>query len=99
MSPRLKSNAGRHWLERLLRTLTYVSSLEQDAEAILKAQSRLFSDTGTNVGSALEELLYHRLGHDWTQKASFSWVLEQLQFASQIGTPSSFPVFIRPRCC
>lgn len=96
--PWLKSNAGRHWLERLLRTLTYVSSLEQDAGAILKAQSRLFSDKGTNVGSALEDLLYHRLGNDWTQRASFSWVLEQLQFASQIGTHAFFPGFICPWC-
>ena len=75
--------------------LTYISSLEQAPEAILKAQSRLFSDTGTNVGSALEELLYHRLGHDWTQRANLSWVLEQLQFASQIGMRSFFPGFIR----
>lgn len=70
--------------------LTYVSSLEQDAQVILRAQSRLFSDKRTNVAFALEDLLYHRLGSDWTQSYSLSWVLEQLQFAKRIGTPSFF---------
>ena len=70
--------------------LTYVSSLEQDAQVIFHAQSRLFSDKRINVAFALEDLLYYRLGSDWTQNYSLSWVLEQLQFAQRIGTPSFF---------
>ena len=71
----------RYWLERLLRALTYISSIDQDASTILHFQTRLFREKRSLVTSALEELLYFRLRRGWTGQANLSWILKQLQFA------------------
>ena len=71
----------RYWLERLMRALTYISSIDQDASTILHFQTRLFHEKRSVVTSALEELLYFRLREDWTNQANLSWLLEQMQFA------------------
>lgn len=71
----------RYWLERLLRALTYISSIYQDASIILHLQTRLYREKRSRVTSALEELLYFRLRQGWTDYVSLSWILEQLQFA------------------
>ena len=72
----------RHWLEQLLHGLVYISSIDQDASVILHFQSSLFHEKPSSVTSALEQLLYIRLGEDWIEKNGFSWLLEQIQFAS-----------------
>ena len=71
----------RYWLERLVRALTYFSSIEQDASIILHFHSRLFHEKRSVLTSALEELLYFRLREDWINQVSFSWLLEQMRFA------------------
>ena len=71
----------RYWLERLVRALTYISSIEQDASIILHFHSRLFHEKRSVLTSALEELLYFRLREDWINQVSFSWLLEQMRFA------------------
>ena len=71
----------RYWLERLLRALTYISSIDQDASIILHFQTRLFREKRSVVTSGLEEFLYFRLRQGWTDQANLSWILEQLQFA------------------
>ena len=77
----------RYWLERLLRALTYISSIDQDTSTILHFQTRLFREKRSLVTSALEELLYFRLRQGWTDQANLSWILEQLHFA-QMNTLS-----------
>ena len=71
----------RYWLERLLRALTYVSPIAQDASTILHFQTRLFHEKRSVVTSALEELLYFRLREDRMNQTNLSCLLEQMQFA------------------
>ena len=50
----------RGWLERLLRELTFLSSTEQSASAIIKTQRELLKgNKSLAVRSSLEELLYY----------------------------------------
>ena len=52
---------------------------------IVTIQARLFADKYSAVMLGLEDLIFHRLGKDWTERANFSWFLEHLQFAKSIG--------------
>lgn len=74
-------NIRRYWLERLVRALTYISSIDQDASIILHFHSRMFHEKRSVVTSALEELLYFRLREDSINQINLSWLLEQIQFA------------------
>ena len=77
----------RHWLERLFREFTYISSVEQSTTAITRAQALLFQDTRfIAVSSFLEELLYFRLGNEWDKRSSFTSLLEQMQLAKALGS-------------
>ena len=71
----------RYWLERLVRALTYISSIDQDASIILHFHSRLFHEKRSMITSALEELLYFRLREDWINQVNLSWLLEQIRYA------------------
>lgn len=76
----------RHWLERLLRELTYLSSVEQHASAIMRTQVGLFHEKGfIAIASFLEDLLYFRLGNEWRQRSDFTSLLEQIQLAKAFG--------------
>ena len=76
----------RHWLERLLRELTHLSSVEQNTSAIMRTQAELFCDKRfIAVSSFLEELLYFRLGNEWKQRSDFTSLLEQMQLAKAFG--------------
>ncbi len=77
----------RHWLERLLRELTYVSAVEQHASTIRKTQKKLCYDNNyTAVFSFLEELLYFRLVKEWSDRSDFTSLLEQMQLAKEFGS-------------
>lgn len=77
----------RHWLERLLRELTHLSSVEQNTSAIVRTQAKLFCDKRfVAVSSFLEELLYFRLGNEWKQRSDFTSLLEQMQLAKAFGS-------------
>ena len=76
----------RHWLERLLRELVFLSSTEQSASVITKTQTELLrSNKFLAVRSSIEELLYYRLGKDWTNRSDFTALLEQMQIAEAFG--------------
>lgn len=77
----------RHWLERLLRELTHLSSVEQHTSAIMRAQAELFCNKNLiAVSSFLEELLYFRLRNEWEQRSNFISLLEQIQLAKAFGS-------------
>ncbi|KAL9137246.1 MAG: hypothetical protein Q9175_001553, partial [Cornicularia normoerica] len=76
----------RHWLERLLRELTFLSATEQSASAITKTQMELLrGNKFLVVRSSLEELLYFRLGKEWRERSDFTALLEQMQIAEAFG--------------
>ena len=76
----------RYWLERLLRELTHLSSVEQHTIAIMRSQTELFDDTRlVAVSSSLEELLYYRLKNEWEKRGNFTSLLEHLQLAQALG--------------
>lgn len=76
----------RHWLERLLREFTHLSSVEQDASTIMQTQVELVRDKRlVAISSFLEELLYFRLGKEWEQRNNFTSLLEQMQLAQAFG--------------
>ena len=80
----------RHWLERLLRELIFLSSTEQSASVITKTQTELLRNNKLLVvRSSLEELLYFRLGKDWRKRSYFTALLEQMQIAEAFGMFSS----------
>ena len=79
----------RHWLERLLRELTFLSATEQSASAIVKAQEDLLrGNKSFIVRSSLEGLLYFRLGSEWKERSDFTSLLEQMQIAEAFGISS-----------
>lgn len=77
----------RHWLERLLRELTFLSSTEQSASAIVKTQKELLrGNKSLVVRSSLEGLLYYRLRREeWKERSEFTALLEQMQIAEAFG--------------
>lgn len=77
----------RHWLERLVRELTHLSSVEQHTSVIVKTHAELFCDKRfVTIASFLEELLYFRLGNEWHQRSNFTSLLEQLQLGKAFGS-------------
>ena len=76
----------RSWLERLLRELTFLSSVEQSASAIAKTRRELLrGDTSLAVRSSLESLLYHKLRTEWNDRSEFTALIEQIQTAEAFG--------------
>ncbi|KAH8693394.1 hypothetical protein GQ44DRAFT_832739 [Phaeosphaeriaceae sp. PMI808] len=77
----------RHWLERLLREVTYVSSLQHDPLSISQAQMEHFHGREASiVASGIEDLLFFRLREEyWESRRSLSALLEQIQMAQNLG--------------
>ena len=76
----------RHWLEKLLRQTTYLSSVEQSTAAILTTQEKLLQDHRLlTVSCFIEELLYHRLRSEWERRNGFTSLMEQIQMAEIFG--------------
>ena len=76
----------RHWLERLLRELTYLSSVEQHTSTIMWALGELVHEKRLiAISSFLQELLYFRLANEWEQRSDFTSLLEQMQLAKAFG--------------
>ena len=70
----------RHWLERLLRELTHLSSVEQHTSTITKTQAKLcYEKKYIAISSSLEELLYFRLIKEWSERSDLTSLLEQMQ--------------------
>lgn len=84
----------RHWLERLLRELTHLSSVEQNTSAIARTQVELFREKNFHgVSSFLEDLLYFRLGKEWEQRSNFTSLLEQMQLSKAFGSNVQYSFF------
>ena len=76
----------RHWLQRLLREITYLSAVEQDALVIDETMADLLDgQQHTAISSSVEEFLYHRLFKDWKERSDFASLLEQMQQAQAFG--------------
>ena len=72
----------RHWLERLLREITHLSAVEQDALVIKETLAELcVGRQHTAIASSAEELLYFRLVKEWKERSDFASLLEQMQLA------------------
>ena len=70
----------RHWLERLLRELTHLSSVEQHTSTITKTQGELcYEKKYIAIFFSLEELLYFRLFKEWSERSDLTSLLEQMQ--------------------
>ena len=77
----------RHWLERLLRELTHLSSVEQHSSAIVRVQAELSHDKRfVAISSYLQGLLYFRLENEWKKRSDFTSLLEQMQSAEAFGS-------------
>ena len=79
---------GRHWLERLLQLLIFISPFEQDASTMTQSWADLMRNEEYRfVRSSLEELLYFRIkvAKEWKEKSNFSSLLEQLHVAAEFG--------------
>ncbi|KAL6718624.1 hypothetical protein ACLMJK_002858 [Lecanora helva] len=76
----------RYWLETTVRMVTFLSCVEQSSSAISAALARVISSSDfLAVRSYLEELLFYRLRTEWTERHSFTALLEQMQLALTLG--------------
>jgi len=91
----------RHWLESLLRELTFVSSFEQCAQTITEAQSKILSSRQNPrqnkrlfvLAASIEGLLFHRLDKGWKERNDLSSLFEQIQVSQILGTSTSVHPF------
>ena len=84
----------RYWLERLLRELTHLSAVEQHASTIVKTQAKLCYDRMyIAILSSVEDLLYYRLVKYWSERSSFTSLLEQMQLAKAFGSSLQNRIF------
>ena len=89
----------RYWLERLLREITHLSAVEQDALVIEETLAELCAaQQHTAISSSVEELLYFRLVQEWKKRSDFASLLEQMQQA-QAFDPGLQSRFFRTLSC
>ena len=78
--------AGRFWLERLIKGLTYVSAMDQASSAVKTTISVLhFTPDYLTIIPSLEDLLFHRIGKEWEDRNSISSLLEQYELSVILG--------------
>jgi len=76
----------RRWTERLLGGLTFLSAMTQHPAAIGRLHAGLLrGDRDPAICSSLQELLYFRLGKEWSTRNNFTSLLEQMQLAEMFG--------------
>lgn len=75
----------RRWLERLLSELTFFSAVTQHSTTIARIRTEL-ATTFPAISSCLQNLMYHRLGKEWTTRNNFTSLLEQMQLAECFGS-------------
>ena len=87
----------RHWLELLLRELTFISSFEQSFQVITETRSEILSsrqDPGHNkrlfiLAASMEDLMFHRLGKEWNERNDLSSLFEQIHLSQFLGMSTS----------
>lgn len=78
--------ARRHWLEKLLAALTFISGFEQDSRALKAFTRRIRTEESMRVvASCLEDHLLYRARTEWAKDVSLGYVLEQLDSATHLG--------------
>ena len=76
----------RHWLERLIAALSFVSAFEQDTIVLKEFRQKLRTEESLRaVASTLEDHLFYRVRTDWNTHTSLGYVFEQLDLASYLG--------------
>lgn len=76
----------RHWLERLVSALSFVSGFEQDSLVLEKGFARLRTDQSSRIiVSCLEDYLLYKARKEWRSQANVGYVLEQLNLAGHLG--------------
>ncbi|KAL9045188.1 MAG: hypothetical protein Q9214_001735 [Letrouitia sp. 1 TL-2023] len=76
---------GRHFLEELLRKITYITAHEQRSSVIMEARNAIFvREQFPTVAVSLQELLYQKNTKDWRDYDDLCSFLEQLQFAKMM---------------
>ena len=78
--------AGRYWLERVLREMTFICAAEQNASIMRTFQAKVLrSHEFDSLRTTLEEHLYYKLRTEWKLDTSFSQALEHLLWAKLFG--------------
>ncbi|KAL8749312.1 MAG: hypothetical protein Q9199_007761 [Rusavskia elegans] len=81
----------RSWQEHLVRALIWVAAFEQDEATMNSLLVRVRYDEGlSNIASGLEALLFFRLKREWTERNSYSSLVEQMQLATALGVEGRF---------
>lgn len=76
----------RHWLERLIAALSFVSAFEQDTSVLNAFTEKLRTvEMLRTVASTLEDHLFYRIRTDWDNQSSLGYVLEQLDLAANLS--------------
>lgn len=76
----------RHWLEKLIAALTFVSAFEQDTVVLKVFRQKLRTEESLRaVASTIEDHLFYRVRTDWDTHTSLSYVFEQLDVAAYLG--------------
>ena len=89
----------RHWLERLLREITHLSAVEQDALVIEETLVELcVGQQHTAIASSIEELLYFRLVKEWEERSDFASLLEHMQLAQAFDPSLQSRIFRTISC-
>lgn len=84
----------RRWTERLLGELTFLSAVTQHPATITRIHAELLrGDKFQVIRSSLQELLYYRLGKEWSQRNNFTSLLEQMQQAQAFGPSAQSRLF------
>ncbi|KAL8933685.1 MAG: hypothetical protein Q9216_006254 [Gyalolechia sp. 2 TL-2023] len=75
----------RHWQERLIREITWISAFEQDDEVLDSTMATILRGKSfASVAAGLEALLFYRLRNEWGERKEFSSLLEQMQLATTL---------------
>ena len=76
----------RHWLERLIAALSFVSAFEQDTLVLNEFRRKLSTEKSfRTVASILEDHLLYRVRTEWNTRASLGYIFEQLDLAAYLG--------------
>ena len=76
----------RHWLERLVAALTFVSAFEQDTGVLKESRQKLRTEEPLRaVASTLEDHLFYRVRTDWGTHPSLGYIFEQLDLAAHLS--------------
>lgn len=84
----------RRWTERLLGELTFLSAVTQHSATINRVHASLLrEDKFQVIYSCLQELLYFRIGREWSTRNDFTSLLEQIQQAEAFGPSVQYRLF------